>query len=77
MKYRLINARLRVNRGPGHTDYVPERPYKKDKDGNKNFTDSEQKPTVVEFDEYCQVNIPSLLKLGAIIPLVEKGSRHV
>lgn len=66
--YRQITFRLRVQRGPGRKDLVSERPHKKDRHDNRIYTDSDEKPTLVRFDKYCQVDIPSLLQLGAIIP---------
>lgn len=70
-RYRQISATLRVQRGPGHPDLVSSRPFKKDKNGNKLFTDSDAQPTLVEFDEHCQVDVPQLLKTGAIATIEE------
>lgn len=66
MQYRLITKRLRVGRGPGRDDLVVERPHEDTKTG-RIFHDLEQ-PTIVIFDEHCQVDIQSLLTLGAIEP---------
>ena len=74
--YRQLTFRLRVQRGPGKKDLVSERPMKLVK-GNRVYTDSDEKPTLVSFDEHCQVNIPGLLRGGAIMeytpPKAKKG----
>ena len=67
MIYRQIARRLRVDRGPGHPDLVSERPTITRADGSYEFTDSDANPTLVEFDETCRVNLPELLRLGAIV----------
>ncbi len=67
MKYIQLAPRLRIQRGAGKADLVSERPHKRDKHGNVAFSDDpEKKPTLVEFDEHCQVDIPALLRIGAI-----------
>ncbi len=65
MQYRQVTYKLRVQRGPGKPDLVSARPFKEVK-SQRVYTDDE-KPTLVEFDEHCRVDIPSLLKLGAIV----------
>lgn len=67
--YRLIGRRLRVQRGPGNPDLVVERPIKETKTGYV-FLDSDEEPTIVAFDELCQVDIPSLIQIGAIVEYV-------
>lgn len=69
MRYRQIARRLRIDRGPGRPDLVSERPTVTRADGSYAFTDSDEQPTVVEFDETCRVNVPELLRLGAIAEL--------
>ena len=64
--YRQLTLRLRVQRGPGRHDLVSERPNRKDKAGNRIYLDSDDSPTLVTFDEHCQVDIPALLAIGAI-----------
>jgi len=64
MQYRLIAHKLRVQRGPGNEDYNPTRPRVK---GGGAFLDSDEKPTLVEFDAKCQVDVADLLKMGAIV----------
>ena len=66
MQYRQITLRLRVQRGAGNPDYVSERP----RNADLKFTDSEDAPTLCSFDEYCQVDIPFLLQVGAIVEYV-------
>lgn len=70
--YRLITPRLRVQRGSGNEDLVVERPKVTQGKGSKNertiFKDSDEEPTLVEFDELCQVDVDFLLKIGAIAP---------
>jgi hypothetical protein len=72
-KYRLLGRRLRVQRGPGNEDLVVERPVR---DTNTKtgtgyvFLDSDENPTLVEFDDLCQVDIPSLIQIGAIVEYV-------
>lgn len=68
-QYRQIAHRLRVQRGPGRPDLVSERPRRgSKKQGWGDYLDSPEHPTLVEFDEYCQVDIPALLRQGAIAP---------
>lgn len=79
--YRVLSARLRVQRGPGHEDLVVERPVartskgeaKRDGRGNVTYLDGDgapgnAAPTLVTFDEHCQVRIEQLLRIGAIVP---------
>ena len=63
--YRVVTRRLRVQRGPGRHDLVAERPMNK---AETRYIDSDDKPTLITFDEHCQVDIPWLLRLGAIVP---------
>ena len=72
--YRQVTRRLRVQRGPGRPDLVSERPVelsakgepKTDARGNVRYTDSEESPTLVTFDEHCRVRVDQLLRVGAI-----------
>lgn len=65
--YRQLSARLRVQRGPGRPDLVSERPRDVKQDGSLGrYVDSEEAPTLVTFDAHCQVDVPSLLQIGAI-----------
>ena len=66
MQYRLVTTRLRVQRGVGNPDLVVERPHKRTETGPV-FLD-EDNPTLVTFDDKCQVDVPGLLDLGAIEP---------
>ena len=68
MKYRQITHRLRIQRGAGRPDLVSERPRKQPRG---RFLD-EDNPTLVEFDEHCQVDAEELLKMGAIVPYEEE-----
>jgi len=63
--YRQITYKLRVHRGPGKPALESARPFRNVK-GSRVYTDSDEAPTLVTFDEYCQVNIPDLLNMGAI-----------
>ena len=63
--YRQITHRLRIQRGPGRTDKISERPRNL---MTGDFLDDASNPTLITFDEYDQVNIPYLLTLGAIEP---------
>lgn len=63
LTYRVWTTRLRVQRGPGNPDLVVERPQNPAK---TMFLDSDEAPTLVTFDEQCQVDIPMLLRIGAI-----------
>lgn len=75
--YRQIAHRLRINRGPGHPDKVSERPRAGARDrGWGAFLDSDESPTLIEFDELDQVDVPGLLRLGAIVPHPPKGGRR-
>lgn len=67
MQYRQLAHRLRIER-PGHPHRVSERP----RQGNRErgwgaFTDSDDAPTLVEFHPDDQVDIPALLRSGAIV----------
>ena len=87
--YRVISAKLRVQRGPGREDLVAARPValtakgavKRDRHGNAAYLDSDEAPTLVTFDEHCRVNIAQLLRIGAIAewtpaaPASEKAPR--
>lgn len=65
--YRVFTRRLRVQRGPGNSDLVVERPLELDARGNEvGYADSDEKPTLVTFDDKCQVDVASLLANGAI-----------
>lgn len=64
--YRQISKRLRIQRGPGNPDKVNERPMKTNRDGTDRWFDSVDKPTVVVFDEFDQVDVPFLLSIGAL-----------
>lgn len=82
MKYIQIARKLRVQRGPGNADLVSERPGKWANQGepNERFVysdDPETAPTLVDFDEHCRVDIPSMVRMGAIREYVEpkKGGR--
>lgn len=68
MKYVQLTRRLRVQRGPGHPDLVSERPLKLNARGEFKayLDDPDSGPTLVEFDELCQVDIPALLRSGAL-----------
>lgn len=75
--YRQIAATLRVQRGAGREDLVSERPVvltakgekKRDARGNVTYLDSDEAPTLVTFDEHCQINVPFLLKTGALVEI--------
>ena len=63
--YRQITYKLRVSRGLGKPDLVSARPSKKDKQGNRIFTDSDENPTLVTFDEDCILtDLPFWLQVG-------------
>lgn len=64
--YRLVTAKLRVQRGPGNPDLVVARPLKPGDSNQRVFTDSDENPTLVTFDDLCQVDIDNLLAVGAI-----------
>ena len=82
-QYVLVAMKQRVQRGPDRPDYVPERPYKKDSKGNKVPTGGDphkvphENPTLVTYDEHCQVNIPDLLAFGAIVEYVPPKKKEV
>ena len=75
--YRLITRAIRLNRGAGNADLVVERPFERDNRGDIKrdargltlFLDSDEAPTLVEFDDLCSPNdIRFMLKTGAIVP---------
>ena len=65
--YRMVTRKLRVQR-PGHDDLVVERPAKENREGVRSYQDSDEKPTLITFDDSCVVDVEGLLKLGAIVP---------
>lgn len=66
--YRQLSHKLRIQRGPGRPDKVSARPRMGSReDGWGEFTDSDKEPTLITFDEYDQVNIPSLLAQGSLV----------
>lgn len=74
--YRQITYKLRVGRGLGRLDLISVRPCKKDKHGNRVYTDLE-KPTLVTFDEHCRLaDLDFWLKVGHLVeykpPVVRK-----
>lgn len=69
--YRVITKKLRVQRGAGRPDLEVARPMNA---GRTVFLDSDEAPTLVTFDEHCQVDIPYLLRLGAIVPWAEPAA---
>lgn len=79
--YRQITYKLRVSRGPGRPELVSARPCKKDKHGNRVYTDSDEKPTLVTFDEHCILtDLPFWLAVGHLeeyTPPVVKDRKEV
>lgn len=70
--YRQLSHRLRIQRGPGRPDKVLERPREGSRErGWGRYLDSDEKPTLITFDEYDQVDIAQLLRSGAIVPWEE------
>ena len=74
--YRLITRGIRLNRGAGNADLVVERPFerdnrgdiKRDARGTTKYLDSDEAPTLVEFDDLCSPSdIRFMLKTGAIV----------
>lgn len=71
--YIQIAHRLRIQRGPGRPDKLSERPRAGSRErGWGAFTDSPDKPTLITFDEYDQVDVDALLRSGAIVPYTPK-----
>lgn len=69
MKYRQIAEKLRIQRGVGRPDKVSTRP--RDKTSGR-YLDADN-PTLIELDQWDQVDMPSLLADGAIEPYVEEA----
>jgi len=68
-QYILIAAGLRVQRGAGRADYTPTRPAvnASDSSGIRGFLDDpDTDPTIVEFDEFCQINVEKLISRGQL-----------
>ena len=61
--FRVIAQRLRISRGPGRPDLVVER----HRTLGGRFTDSDEAPTLVTLDEWCQIDMASLLGT-ALVP---------
>ena len=74
--YRVIAAKLRIQRGPGRPDLEVERPYKAGPLGSRVFRDSEEAPTTIEFDEFCIIDLDSLIRIGALIPTAGKRGKR-
>ena len=71
MKYRQFTLKLRVQRGPGRPDLVSERA-NRETDRGRVFLDlgpDGLPTTTVEFDEFCKIDVPSLIRSGAIAEL--------
>ena len=67
--YRQVTHKLRMQRGPGRPDKNSERPREGSRaEGWGRFLDTDAAPTLITFDEYDQVDIDALLRLGAIVP---------
>ena len=74
--YRQKTRKLQISRGPGKPDLVSVRPRHK-KSGV--FQDSDEKPTLVEFDEHCRVDLEFLQETGAIVeytPPIQKARKE-
>lgn len=66
--YRQIKEIMRVGRGPGRPDLISVRPCTRDKHGNRTFKDSDEKPTLITFDEHCDLrDLDFWLKIRAIV----------
>ncbi|MDO8704078.1 MAG: hypothetical protein Q7J84_03950 [Sulfuricaulis sp.] len=61
--FRQLSYKLRIQRGPGNPDKVSERP----RDSSKRYLDGDN-PTLIVFEAGDQVDVDSLLSLGAIVP---------
>jgi len=76
--YRQITYKLRVSRGPGRSDLVSTRPCKTDKHGNRTYTDSDEKPTLVTFDEHCRIaDLPFWLEVGHLVEYTPPKAKEV
>jgi hypothetical protein len=65
--YRVIAHGLRVQRGPGREHLEVKRPYRENARGQRVYLDSEEAPTLVSFDEHCQVDVGKLIAMGGIV----------
>lgn len=65
--YRQIAHRLRIDRGPGRPDKVSERPRAGRQGDWREFLDSDEAPTLIEFDEFDRVDVAALLRQGSIV----------
>ena len=63
--YRVITGGLRFRQAPGGPKVTVRRP--SDAAG-EHYTDSDAAPTLVTFEATAEVDIPSLLATGAIVP---------
>lgn len=67
--FRQVSHRLRIQRGPGRTDKVSERPRVGSRErGWGDYRDGA--PTLITFDEHDRVDVEDLLRIGAIVPWV-------
>lgn len=64
-QYRQISGKLRIQRGPGRPDYVSERPRDP---RTQRYTDLEE-PTLVSFDQHCQVDVEKMIRRHQIAEL--------
>lgn len=68
MRYRQIAHKLRIQRGPGNPHRESFRPREGSRErGWGKFLDSDEAPTLIEFDALDQVDVPALLAQGAIV----------
>ena len=67
MQYRQVSHKLLIQRGAGNPDLVSQRPRRGRRGSWGEYIDSDAKPTLVEFDDRCIVDVEYLLKIGAII----------
>jgi hypothetical protein len=77
MRYVLLAQKMRIQRGPGNADLVVERPAINAADGSgiRGYLDDPDgitaPPTLVEFDDLCQINVEKAIKSGAFREYIE------
>ena len=66
--YVQLSRGLRISRGAGQPDRLSQRPMGEDRKGRFFKDDPTTNPTLVTFEIGDQVDVASLLRIGAILP---------
>lgn len=75
--FRVLGKGLRFERGPGMPHKEVFRPRRNDPRTGYVFTDSDEDPTLVKFEEGDQVDVDALIQIGGIIPWTKSAQAAV